>query len=127
MPDYRDNRHCEIGREESRVYKFPVYWTDKLKIDFLQRVILIHSYLYYEADDSVWSDRKYDEAAKQLTNIQKKHTNSWIHNNTQYGYCFYDFDGTTGFDLWYRLNLKDRQMIKGIAERIVKGCDRKCP
>lgn len=109
------------------MYKFPVYWTDKLKIDFLQRVILIHSYLYYEADNSVWSDRKYDEAAKQLTNIQKKHTNSWIHNNTQYGYCFYDFDGTTGFDLWYRLNLKDRQMIKGIAEMIVKGCDRKCP
>ena len=109
------------------MYKFPVYWTDKLKIDFLQLVILIHSYLYYEADNSVWSDRKYDEAAKQLTNIQKEHTNSWIHNNTQYGYCFYDFDGTTGFDLWYRLNLKDRQMIKGIAESIVKGCDRKCP
>lgn len=109
------------------VYKFPVYWTDKLKIDFLQRVILIHSYLYYEADNSVWSDKKYDEVARQLTDIQNKHTKSWVHNITQYGYCFYDFDGTTGFDLWYRLNLKDRNMIKGIAERIVKGCDRKCP
>ena len=48
------------------MYKFPVYWTDKLKVDFLQRVILIHSYLYYEADNSVWGDRKYDEVAKQL-------------------------------------------------------------
>ena len=60
------------------MYKFSVYWTDKLKIDFLQRVILIHSYLYYEADNSVWSDRKYDEVARQLTNIQKKHTTKWI-------------------------------------------------
>lgn len=102
------------------VYKFPVYWTDKLKVDFLQRVILIHSYLYYEANKSVWSDKKYDEVARQLTNIQKEHTTKWIKSTTQYGHCFYDFDGTTGFDLWDRLKQKDRQMIKGIAERIVK-------
>ena len=102
------------------MYNFPVYWTDKLKIDFLQRVVLIHSYLYYEKDTTLWSDKKYDEVVKQLTIIQKQKTEQWIKQNTQYGYCFYDFDGTTGFDLWYRLNLKDRQMIKGIAERIVK-------
>lgn len=102
------------------MYKFPVYWTDKLKIDFLQRVILIHSYLYYEADNSVWSDKQYDEVAKQLTNIQNKHTKSWIKQTTQYGYCFYDFDGTTGFDLWGRMNEKDKQYISNIAERLVK-------
>nr|DAY87107.1 MAG TPA: hypothetical protein [Caudoviricetes sp.] len=34
----------------------------------------IHSSLYEEADNSVWTDRKYDEVAKQLTNIQKEHT-----------------------------------------------------
>ena len=102
------------------MYKFPVYWTDKLKIDFLQRVILIHSYLYYEADNSVWSDKQYDEVAKQLTNIQNKHTKSWIKQTTQYGYCFYDFDGTTGFDLWGRMNEKDKQYISNIAEKLVK-------
>lgn len=102
------------------MYKFPVYWTDKLKVDFLQRVILIHSYLYYERDDSIWSDKKYDEVAKQLTNIQNKHTKSWIKRTTQYGYCFYDFDGTTGFDLWDRLNQKDKRFIQNIAEKLVK-------
>ena len=102
------------------MYKFSVYWTDKLKIDFLQRVILIHSYLYYEKDSPVWSDRKYDEVAKQLTNIQKEHTTKWIKRTTQYGYCFYDFDGTTGFDLWDRLNKKDKRFIRNIAERVVK-------
>lgn len=102
------------------MYKFPVYWTDKLKIDFLQRVILIHSYLYYEKDNSIWTDRKYDEISKQLVSMQLEHGTKWIQSNTQYGYAFYDFDGTTGFDLWGRLKQKDRQMIKGIAERIAK-------
>ena len=100
------------------MYQFPVYWTDKLKVDFLQRVILIHSYLYYEVDNSVWTDKKYDEVAKQLTNIQNKHTKLWIKRTTQYGYCFYDFDGTTGFDLWDRLNKKDKRFIQNIAERM---------
>lgn len=102
------------------MYRFHVYWTDKLKIDFLQRVILIHSYLYYEANNSVWSDKKYDEVARQLTDMQEEHTIKWIKNKTQYGYCFYDFDGTTGFDLWSRLKEKDRQFIQNIAERIVE-------
>ncbi len=93
------------------MYKFPIYWTDKLKIDFLQRVILIHSFLYYEADDSVWTDKQFDEVAKQLTNMQNKHTEQWTRNNTQYGYVFYDFDGTTGFHLWGRLNTLDRAKI----------------
>lgn len=102
------------------MYRFPVYWTDKLKIDFLQRVILIHSYLYYETNNSIWSDKKYDEVARQLTDMQEKHTTKWIKNKTQYGYCFYDFDGTTGFDLWDRLKEKDKQMIQSIAERMIK-------
>jgi hypothetical protein len=102
------------------VYRFPVYWTDKLKVDFLQRVILIHSYLYYEANNSIWSDKKYDEVARQLTDMQEEHTTKWIKNKTQYGYCFYDFDGTTGFDLWDRLKEKDKQYISNIAEKLVK-------
>lgn len=100
------------------MYQFPVYWTDKLKIDFLQRVILIHSYLYYEKDNSIWTDRKYDEVAKQLTNMQEERTTKWIEDKTQYGYCFYDFDGTTGFLLWDRLKKKDKEQIAGIANSI---------
>ena len=103
------------------MYTFNVYWTDKMKIDFLQRVVLIHSYLYYERDTTLWSDKKYDEVVKQLTIIQKQKTEQWIKQNTQYGYCFYDFDGTTGFDLWSRLKEEDRLLIKAIAEHIIGG------
>lgn len=101
------------------MYRFPVYWTDKLKVDFLQRVILIHSYLYYEANNSIWSDKKYDEVARQLTDMQEEHTTKWIKNKTQYGYCMYDFDGTTGFDLWSRLTEHDKEHIKMIAEMVL--------
>ena len=97
------------------MYRFPVYWTEKMKIEFLQRVILIHSYLYYEKDNPVWSDRQFDEASKQLEELQYEHDRNAIRYNTQYGYAFYDFDGSTGFHLWDRLKRKDKEMVKGIA------------
>lgn len=100
------------------MYKFNVYWTDILKINFLQRVILIHSYLYYETDKAIWSDKKYDEVAKQLVSLQNNY--KYI-NKTQYGYVFYDYDGTTGFDLYHRLNKKDKEQIKRIAWRIIEN------
>lgn len=103
---------------EKGIYNFPVYWTEKMKIEFLQRVILIHSYLYYEKDNPVWSDKRYDAVAKQLVRMQEEHDRNGIKNNTQYGYVFYDFDGSTGFDLWDRLNRKDKRYISNIAERI---------
>lgn len=97
------------------MYTFPAYWTDKLKIEFLQRVVLIHSYLYYEKDSPKWSDKKFDEVAKQLVREQKPYSQKTIRMNTQYGYVFYDFDGSTGFDLFSRLKEKDRNKIVAIA------------
>lgn len=103
------------------MYKFPVYWTDKLKIDVLQRIVLTHSYLYYEKDSPVWTDKKYDETCRQLVSLQNNHRQQDIKTKTQYGYAFYDFDGSTGFHLWSRLSRKDKRMISAISERIIKG------
>lgn len=89
-----------------------------MKIEFIQRVILIHSYLYYEKDNPVWSDWKYDAVSKQLVRIQEERDRNEIRYNTQYGYVFYDFDGTTGFDLWGRLKKKDKEYISNIAVRM---------
>lgn len=97
---------------------FSPYWTETNKIDFYQRVILVHSYLYYIKDSPVWSDRKFDETAKYLVFLQKQKNVEYIKNKTQYGYVFYDFDGNTGFDLFERLKKSDKNMIAGIAERI---------
>lgn len=86
-----------------------------MRISFLQRVVLIHSYLYYIKDSPVWSDKKFDEIAKQLVQEQSKHSKAWIKQETQYGEAFYDFDGTTGFDLWDRLEEHDKVRIQQIA------------
>ena len=53
--------------------------------------------------------------------MQKSKSTVWIKENTQYGYAFYDFDGTTGFDLYHRLNRTDKEMIKKIAMNILLG------
>ena len=103
------------------MYKFPVYWSDKLKIDFLQRIILIHSYIYYELNNSIWNDSHFDEVAKQLTIMQNNFSKNWIKNKTQYGYAFYDFDGTTGFDLFNRLTKCDKRVILNLSNMILKG------
>ena len=100
------------------MYKFNCYWTDRMKIDFLQRVILIHSYLYYQMDRTKWTDQKYDKVSMQLVSLQKQHEEGWITKNTQYGYVLYDVDGTTGFDLWSRLKKKDKEYISNIAARM---------
>lgn len=90
-----------------------------MKINYLQRFILVNSYLYYEKDDSVITDKQFDEVAKQLVKLQRDYDIS----KTQYGYVFYDFDGTTGFDLWERLTAVDKTIIKTIVRlREVKIC-----
>lgn len=91
--------------------KFNKYWTPLMKVNYLQRFILVNSYLYYMLDDSTITDRQFDEAAKQLVELQKNYDIS----KTQYGYVFYDFDGTTGFDLWERLTAVDQTVIKTIV------------
>lgn len=100
------------------MYKFLTCWNGYDKISFLQRVILIHSYLYYMLDNSIWPDSKYDEIARQLVQYQKRLTEYQIIRYTQYGYVFYDYDGNTGYDLFYRLNEKDKEVIARIAKQI---------
>lgn len=102
------------------MYDFLTCWDIYTQISFLQRVILIHSFLYYMLDNSVWSDKKYDETAHRLSEMQSRITKIDLITNTDYGYVFADFDGTTGFDLYYRLNEKDKKRIEQIA-RIISG------
>lgn len=95
--------------------RFPRRWDKKTCIDFLQRKIIINCILYYELNDNRLSDKDYDELSKQLVQLQSEYDNIY---ETQYGYVMYDFDGTTGFDLYSRLNSKDRDYLLNIAQHI---------
>ena len=78
---------------------------------------MIHSWIYYYGNDSLVTDKKFDSTAKQLVELQKDIDDI---GNTQYGYVFQDFDGTTGFDLYERLNDEDRKYIYQLANHTIK-------
>jgi len=87
------------------------------QISVLQRMIILHSILYYELDNSVLTDKSYDELSRQLVTMQKSNDTK----DTDYYYCMYDFDGNTGFDLYNRLSEKDKTYLKHIALSILMG------
>lgn len=92
-------------------------WDDSTKISFLQRVVLIHSILYYELNTTVISDSDFDLLSKQLLHLQNRANKDEL-KKSQYYYVFYDFDGNTGFDLWYRLKVSDRDYLLNIAKQV---------
>lgn len=90
------------------------YMSDVSKVSWLQRAILIHSVLYYEYNNSIVPDEKYDVVCRQLANMQSKLTKQQM-KQTDYGYAFYDFDGSTGYHLFSRLKRQDKVLIQTIA------------
>lgn len=93
------------------------YWDIKTKIEYLQRRILIYSIAYYELNDNIVSDKYYDEISKQLIVLQNE--NKSVVKETMYGYVFYDFDGSTGFDLYHRLNAKDKEYLMHLTKVVL--------
>lgn len=100
----------------SYTFKNP-YMTKASRASFLQRVILVHSLLYYEFDNPVWSDMQWDSIARQLVTLLNSMSRE-EKEKTQYWYAMYDFDGSTGFDIIYRLTDADKERIMQIIRRI---------
>lgn len=96
---------------------FPRRWDKKTCINFLQRKIIINSIIYYELNTNKLSDKAYDELSRQLVELYSEYDGN-IEKDTQYGYAMYDFDGSTGFDLYGRLNDRDKAYLRNIAQHI---------
>lgn len=90
--------------------------TRKDKIELLQRWIIVQSMLYYELDFSLVSDKIFDANCQQLVRLMGKSRKTLP--TTRYYYCMHDFDGSTGFDLYQRLNKKDRKHLSHIAKHL---------
>lgn len=95
--------------------KFPRRWSLKDKVEFLQRKIIINSILYYYRDTNFITDNQFDEVSAYLVNLQAQIDIE----ETMYGYIFYDFDGTTGFHLYDRLNENDKNYLDNIVNHIL--------
>ena len=94
-----------------------IYWDDHVKISYLQRRIIVYSIMYYERDESCVSDRQYDMISQQLVHLQSSVDEEEFKKSTYY-YAMYDFDGSTGFYLYSRLNKKDKEWLGRIATMV---------
>lgn len=94
------------------------YWSKRTKIELLQKWIIVHSVLYYELNDSVVSDYMYDINCNQLVEYIKKYPKSFRKSN--YHLIFKDFDGSTGFHLYKRLNKVQKSEMLSIALSLIK-------
>ena len=83
------------------------------KIRQRRRQILVHSYIYYELDDSIVSDNQWTKWALELVELQRKFP--FIAEQVEFHADFLDFDGSTGYSLPYR-----DPRIAGTAEWLLK-------
>ena len=88
------------------------------KVDFAARYIIVHSIIYYELDESVIPDKKFDKKAAVLVKLIKKYPEEV--KNSEYYRAIYDFDGSTGFHLYSRLKKSQRRYLKQIARYVIR-------
>jgi hypothetical protein len=89
------------------------------KIQLIQRWILVQSFAYYELNENIVSDFKYDANAKQLERlVMENHEDAKRSRYYDYFYDFFDeSDGThmtSGFDLLERVKRRDKNLYKRI-------------
>lgn len=90
------------------------WWDNKTRIEFIQRRIIVFSILYYNMDESILTDQEFDAASHQLVKLMEDTPKSVL-EKTRYWYCMYDFDGSTGFDLYRRLTPSDAEQLNNLA------------
>ena len=88
-------------------------------IDWLQRYIIVHSYIYYELDGSTISDRTYDAKSKELVTLKNDYPDLW--KSSMYHKQYTDeYNGATGFTLYHDLDDHQKAIIRSIAHTIVR-------
>lgn len=86
-------------------------------INFLQRYIIVHSYIYYELNRNIISDREYDAKAKELVRYKNDYPVIWKTSEyyKQYGD---EYNGATGFTLFYDLDDRQKEIIRSVVRCI---------
>lgn len=93
-------------------------WSTVDKLNRLERLVLLHSIIYYELDESIISDHDYNKLAQLTAKKVQQYKNTKL-KKTLYGYAFKDFDGSTGFDLLFRLKEDDKEYLMDLARMVL--------
>lgn len=82
-------------------------------IDFLQRFIILHSYIYYELDNNYISDMEYDKKSKELVQYKNEYPDLWK-NSMYYKQFGDDYNGATGFTLYHDLDDEQKKIVRSL-------------
>lgn len=89
-------------------------------INFLQRGIIVHSYLYYELDNSIISDQEFDKKSRELVVLKNTYPDLW--KASEYYHIFSDeYTGATGFHLYHGLSKSQQEKIRAIADILLNN------
>ena len=88
-----------------------------IKINSLQRRIIVASIVYYELDNCIMSDYQYDSLVKQLKKLMDDYPEK---EQSRYWYVYKDWTGASGFFLYYHLNFDDQCMLLESAKCAVE-------
>lgn len=83
-------------------------------INYTQRKIIVHSYIYYELNANVISDREYDALCKKLVAFKNEYPDLW-RTSEYYKQFGEDYNGATGFTLYHDLDVHQKEIIRSIA------------
>lgn len=83
-------------------------------INWLQRFIIVHSYIYYELNNNAISDMQYDKKSKELVELKESYPDLWK-KSEYYKQFGDDYNGATGYTLYHGLNEKQQKIIQSIA------------
>jgi hypothetical protein len=78
-----------------------------------ERQILVHSYIYYEKNDNIWTDFKYDEVSKELATLIEEHPT--VAKQAYWFHYFKEWDGSSGYDL-----PMDDPWVRTVGERVYR-------
>lgn len=80
----------------------------------------MHSYLYYELDSSIISDKEFDKKTRELVRLKNTYPDLW--KTSEYYYIFGDeYTGATGFHLYYALAKPKQEIIRAIADILLNN------
>lgn len=82
-------------------------------IERRRRQIIVHSYLYYERDNSLVTDKKYDEWAYELYDLQKQYPK--IASECFMAEDFKEYHPSSGFYFDY-----SQEWIARVADRLIR-------
>ena len=77
-----------------------------------RRQILVHSFLYYQLNESLIDDYTFDTWSKELVNLQSHYPTEAM--KSVYAKDFKDFDSSSGYDLPY-----SRMEIQTVGHRLL--------